>query len=135
MIQFKHMLGLCFVLAASILQDCEAKVQGNKISLTESQVKAAGIMAEEPLHQTFSKPTTLTGKVALNEEKLAHIYPVVNGQVSHVNVSLGDTVQKGDLLVVVHSREVGTAKLDLYQAKLQLELAKLKQLRTKLVFS
>lgn len=96
------------------------------ISLTPAQQAATQVKVAPAIEKPFSRSMSLTGKVALNEEKLAHIYPIVSGQVDSVNVSLGDTVQEGDILVCVHSREVGTAKLDLYQAQLQLELARLK---------
>jgi cobalt-zinc-cadmium efflux system membrane fusion protein len=96
------------------------------VSLTESQRATSGIKVVSPLLKPFSRAISLTGKVALNEERLAHIFPIVSGQVDSVHVSLGDVVREGDLLVVVYSREIGTGKLDLYQAKNQLELAKLK---------
>jgi cobalt-zinc-cadmium efflux system membrane fusion protein len=97
-----------------------------KVCLTESQSSASAIKVTQAIEKPFSRSISLTGKVALNEERLAHIYPIVTGQVDTVKVALGDTVQEGDILLTIHSREVGTAKLDLYQAKLQLELARLK---------
>lgn len=96
------------------------------VQFTESQRVASIVKVEKAIERTFSRSISLTGKIALNEEKLAHIYPIVSGQVDSVKVALGDTVAEGDVLLSVHSREVGTAKLELYQAKLQLELARLK---------
>jgi cobalt-zinc-cadmium efflux system membrane fusion protein len=96
------------------------------VSLTDAQRASANIQVVSPLWKEFSRSISLTGKIALNEERLAHIFPIVTGQVESVQVALGDIVREGDLLVVVHSREIGTAKLDLYQAKNQLELATLK---------
>ncbi len=96
------------------------------ISLTDTQRKSGAVKVTPAIESPFSRSISLTGKVSLNEEKLAHIYPIVSGQVDSVQVALGDSVKEGDVLVRVHSREVGTAKLDLYQARLQLELAKLK---------
>lgn len=49
---------------------------------------------------------------------------MVEGTVDDVSVTLGQSVKTDDRLVVVHSREVGAAKLELYQARLQLERAK-----------
>lgn len=96
------------------------------VTMTNSQVEVSGLRLAAPLRSPFSLSIRLTGQVSLNEDRLAHIFPIVSGQVDAVNVGLGDVVNEGDLLVVVHSREVGAAKLDLYQAKLQLELARLK---------
>ena len=104
------------------------------VSLTETQRAASVVKVTKAIEKPFSRSINLTGKVALNEEKLAHIYPIVNGQVDAVKVALGDYVHEGDILLRIHSREVGSAKLDLYQAKLQLELARLKcNLQTELV--
>lgn len=107
--------------AASVLPPIPSPVE-----LTPSQLEAAVIKTSNAVEKPFSRSISLTGKVALNEEKLAHIFPIVSGQVEAVDVSLGDIVSEGQLLLRVHSREVGIAKLNLYQAKLQLELANLK---------
>lgn len=96
------------------------------IRLSKTQRAAAVVKVEVAIEAPFTRSISLTGKVALNEERLAHIYPIVSGNVKSVHAALGDTVREGDVLLRVNSREVGTAKLDLYQARLQLELAKLK---------
>lgn len=75
-----------------------------------------------PLEQTLE----LTGKVSLNQDRVAHIYPLVEGRVAAVNVQFGQRVAKGELLVVVRSREVGSAMLKLYEDRLLLEYAKVK---------
>lgn len=104
----------------------DAAPKSTRVTLTESQLAASAVKVTSAVEKPFSRSMNLTGKVALNEEKLAHIYPIVSGQVESVKVTLGDNVSEGDVLLNIHSREVGSAKLDLYQAKLQLELAKLK---------
>ena len=75
----------------------------------------------------FVTPVRLTGKVTLNEDRIAHIYPMVEGTVDEVSVTLGQNVTSDDLLVVIHSREIGQAKLNLYQARLQSEIAIVKR--------
>ncbi len=95
------------------------------VSLPRQQQQTVGIRLAPVVEQPFFQSIQMTGRVALNEERLAHIYPIVEGQVEAVDVALGKTVQAGDRLVVVRSREIGTAKLDLYQAKLQHEWAAL----------
>ena len=55
----------------------------------------------------FVTPVRLTGKVTLNEDRIAHIYPMVEGTVDEVSVTLGQNVTSDDLLVVIHSREIG----------------------------
>ena len=90
------------------------------------QWEAAGIKVSPAKQSDFSKPIRVTGKISLNEDRIAHIFPMVEGTVDQVSVSLGQNVKTDDLLVVIHSREIGTAKLDLYQARLKRELATVK---------
>jgi len=78
--------------------------------------------AKAPISQTIE----LTGKVTLNEDRVAHIYPLVEGRVDQVNVRLGQKVKQGELLVVVQSKEVGQSMLKLYEDRLLLDFAKVK---------
>lgn len=98
----------------------------SKIQLSRSQQEAIGLTDEPAESAPFHKSISLNGKVSLNEDRIAHIYPMVEGSVETVDVGLGQSVKTNDLLVVVHSREVGTAKLDLYQSRLSLEMATVK---------
>ncbi|MFN7732292.1 MAG: efflux RND transporter periplasmic adaptor subunit [Pirellula sp.] len=97
------------------------------VALPLEQWKSAGIEIQPASLQEPRKTTRLTGKVSLNEDKIAHIYPMVEGTIDEVCVSFGQNVQAGELLLVMHSREIGKAKLDLYQSRLALEIANLKQ--------
>jgi membrane fusion protein, heavy metal efflux system len=92
------------------------------VTIPADQWKASGIRLEQVKRQAFEKTLKLTGKVSLNEDRVAHVYSMVEGTVDTVYVTLGQTVKADDLLAVIHSREVGAAKLALYQARLQLEL-------------
>ncbi|MBM3963701.1 MAG: efflux RND transporter periplasmic adaptor subunit [Planctomycetes bacterium] len=94
--------------------------------LPSDQWESAGIQLSPAIQTDFSKQIGVTGKISLNEDRIAHIYPMVEGTVDQVSVALGQNVKTDDLLVVIHSREIGTAKLDLYQARLQRELASVK---------
>ncbi len=101
-----------------------AEVAEAVVTLPKDQWPASGIRIEPVQRNAFSKTLHLTGKISLNQDRVAHIYSMVEGTVDDVSVSLGQTVKTDELLAVIHSREVGAAKLQLYQARLQLELAK-----------
>lgn len=102
------------------------EVDSGPITVSALQLKNAGIQIERPTNKVFSESIRLTGRISLNEDRLSHIYPMVEGAVDEVAVGLGDAVTKDQLLVVVHSREVGRAKLELFQSRLELEMAKTK---------
>src|SRR5690606_32232504 len=94
-----------------------------ELTLPKDQWKASGLQIEKVQRRPFSKTLHLTGKVSINQDRLAHIFSIVEGTVEDVKVRLGQSVKQDDLLAVIHSREIGAAKLQLYQARLQLELA------------
>ncbi|MCE9630211.1 MAG: efflux RND transporter periplasmic adaptor subunit [Planctomycetia bacterium] len=81
----------------------------------------------------LEQATTLTGKITLNEDRVAHIFPLVEGRVDKVNVGLGDAVKKGQQMAVIQSREVGQAMLQLAQDRLQLSFAQRKDAWTQSV--
>ncbi len=75
-----------------------------------------------PLNQQFK----FTGKVNLNEDRLAHLSSLVEGRVDSVSVRLGQKVKQGETLVVIQSKEVGNGKLQLFQDRLKLSFAQVK---------
>jgi cobalt-zinc-cadmium efflux system membrane fusion protein len=84
---------------------------------------AAGIEVQPVAHETFAETIALTGKIALNQDRVSHIFPLVAGRVDEVHVKFGQQVKAGDLLVVVQSQEIGQAKLQLFQDRQQHEFA------------
>jgi len=108
-------------------QDTKETKTSSWIELPEELWGPSGIAIEKPREEMLAVPVTLTGKVSLNEDRISHIYPMVEGTVDSVSVSLGQSVKADDLLVVIHSREIGQAKLNLYQARLQREIAVVKR--------
>jgi cobalt-zinc-cadmium efflux system membrane fusion protein len=84
---------------------------------------AAGLEVAPAEYGDLAESVWVTGKVALNEEHLAHIYPLVEGVVREVKVRFGQEVQAGTVLTVLDSKEVGTTKLDLVRNRLAVEFA------------
>ncbi len=101
------------------------------VDLPKELWAASTIEIQPAIRGDFSRTVRLTGRVGLNEDRIAHVFPMVEGSVHSVHVQLGQFVRSDDLLVVIHSRDIGQAKLELYQARLQLEFAQMKDSRTK----
>tara|TARA_R110002072_G_scaffold303078_1_gene492949 strand:- start:36122 stop:37654 length:1533 start_codon:yes stop_codon:yes gene_type:complete len=93
------------------------------VALPKSKWEAAGIRIKEVSRGSLAQNTWVTGKVTLNEDRVAHIYSLVDGRVHEVPVQFGDDVKKDQPLAVIDSREVGTAKLDLHRSRLNAEVA------------
>ena len=89
------------------------------VRFPEASWSAAGLKTAPAETRSFSRTIALTGKVSLNEDHIAHVYPLVEGRVALVRVKFGDHVRKGDVMVMVQSQDVGKAMLELYQDRLK----------------
>lgn len=65
----------------------------------------------------------LNGRVSFNPEQVAHVYPIFGGNITEVNVEIGDYVKKEDVLAVIHSGEVADYEKQQKEAEHQLTLA------------
>jgi cobalt-zinc-cadmium efflux system membrane fusion protein len=77
----------------------------NRVTLAPEQLETAGISVATAAPATIREHVTLNGRVAPNEDALAHVMPRFPGVVRSVHKRLGDSVARGDLLVVVESNE------------------------------
>lgn len=103
------------------------------IAFPRASWRAAAIDIQPAVVGVLEQATTLTGKITLNEDRVAHIYPLVEGRVAEVDVGLGDAVKKGQQMAILQSREVGQAMLQLSQDRLQLGFARRKDTWTQSV--
>lgn len=95
--------------------------QKTKIELTADQVKEMRVepVTEVPLAEEFSA----VGDISFDENNVVRIYPIVSGTVEKVYVSLGDYVQRGQLLATLLSTDITTFQRDYNVAKADLEVA------------
>src|SRR5258708_34755085 len=66
----------------------------------------------------------LSGKITFNEDNVVKVFPLVSGHVADVKVSLGDYVQKGQLLATVHSSDMANYFNEYKSAQSELAIAK-----------
>ncbi len=66
----------------------------------------------------------LSGKITFNEDNVVKVFPLVSGNVTDVKASLGDYVQKGQLLAVVRSSDMANYFNDYKSAQSELAIAK-----------
>lgn len=98
--------------------------EGEKIvRLEEAAIKESGIEMATAGPGTLQVHDTLSGEIAFNSDKLAHIVPRVAGVVREVHKNLGDTVRAGDVLAVLDSRDLADAKAAHLAAVARLGLA------------
>lgn len=94
------------------------------VRLPEQKWSIAGLRIQPVELGSLQQNLWVTGKLTVNEDRLAHIYSLVEGLIHKVNVRYGQDVKQGDVLAVVDSKEVGAAKLALYGYSLQADFAK-----------
>lgn len=66
----------------------------------------------------------LPGEVGLNEEKVVHIVPRVDGVVKKVFKDLGDHVSRGEIIAILESRELAEVKIDYLTRIKQTDMAR-----------
>jgi len=82
----------------------------------------AGIQTQSVLQQDVTQTITCNAEVAFDGDRYAHLAPRAPGTIVHVNVDLGENVEQGDILAVVDSSELGSAKAALLQARSLVDL-------------
>lgn len=82
----------------------EAGKEGH-VELTPEKLKAAAIGLADAGPATIKNLLSVYGKIATNEESMAHVMARFPGVVKKVNKRLGETVKKDEVLAVVESNE------------------------------
>lgn len=109
------------------LMGCGNKPDGNAAADKKTFVLSDTMMARteiaEASEQQVLGSLRLNGKVEANEDNLVEIYPLVGGNVSEVNVELGEFVPKGKVMAVIRSGEVADYERELTDAESDVAVA------------
>lgn len=93
------------------------------VHVPQQKWKSAGLKIASVKRGSMTEVKWVTGKVGLNEDRLAHIYSLVEGIVRDVPVHYGEELKSGQVLAVIDSRVVGEAKLALVKQRLNTRFA------------
>lgn len=80
------------------------------VVLTEEQRDAAGISIQKATAGNLQKIIHSPGKICLNEDRVAHLYPKVEGIAKEVNKNLGESVRADEVIATLESREIAEAR-------------------------
>jgi membrane fusion protein, heavy metal efflux system len=83
---------------------------------------------------TIDVTLALSGELAVNAERLAHVTPRVAGTVREVKKQLGDEVRKGDVLAILDSRDLAEMQRNALAAREKLELTEANYRRQEALF-
>jgi len=106
--------------------EATAAPNSESFQLTEAQIASARLKTDLAQKSPWVDVIGVTGSLAVNEDRVAHIHPISPGVVRNVDVAFGDNVKMGQLLATIDSPAVGTAKLELVQNELKLKAAQTK---------
>jgi membrane fusion protein, heavy metal efflux system len=94
----------------------------------------ANIRIEPVREQTLHRQLTATGKVQFNEDRMARVLAPLPGQVVDLQVRVGDTVRKDQVLFSIKSREVAVLVTEYLESQRDLDLAEKTHTMTKDLF-
>lgn len=94
------------------------------IALTADQVRTAGIRFANAGPAQIESSVQVPGEIRFNEDRTAHVVPRVAGIVERVAVSIGETVEKGQLLAVLASSDLAERRSELLMAERRLAAAR-----------
>ena len=110
--------------AAEEPSDKEAQHEaGKEIQLTPEQMKTFGVKLDTAKAGKLQAWLNLSGDVAINTGRVAHIVPRVTGVVREVRKTLGESVRQGEVMAVLDSRELADSKAAFLAARQRVALA------------
>lgn len=82
------------------------------VHLTPEMVASLSLETTAAREGSLTETIELPGEVEWNTDRLVHVSPRVSGVVLSVEKTLGDVVESDELLCVLDSREMATAKME-----------------------
>ena len=101
----------------------ESEEREGLITLTPQAQQLAGITIEKVGRRALRRELRLPGTIQVNENRLAHVGPRIQGRVVELSAGLGARVKSGATLAVIDSPELGQAESDLLTARAKFVVA------------
>jgi cobalt-zinc-cadmium efflux system membrane fusion protein len=100
-----------------------AEKHADEVHLSAEAIERAGIAVAPAERRALTGGVAIPAEVQFEPSSTAHVGPLVSGRITKVSVSLGDRVKRGQLLGVVASTDVSSARSRLDQARARLAAA------------
>ncbi|MGH7213228.1 MAG: efflux RND transporter periplasmic adaptor subunit [Tepidisphaeraceae bacterium] len=97
--------------------DQDENAHADEVKLTDDAIRRNGIQVGPVTRQSLNATFTAPARVAFNAEAVAHVGSAVSGRAVEIKVKTGDSVKKGDELLVIESPELGEAQSDFLQKR------------------
>jgi cobalt-zinc-cadmium efflux system membrane fusion protein len=112
---------LCTVLITGCHKKQPTSTPGVAFSMSDTMMRRCEFATVEMLD--VKNELTLFGKIAADNSRQAHIYPIMSGSVSDIPVELGDYVKQGQVLATIQSSEVADFQRQLLDAQADVAVA------------
>lgn len=121
---YSRLLPIALLLAAASCKQkpAEKSTVKEKVCITDSLAKM--ISYDTAAVRPIDDEVRLSGEVNFNDNKVVKVFPFSSGQVMEVKATLGDHVEKGQVLAVVRSADVAGNYSDLSSAENDVAIAK-----------
>lgn len=96
--------------------------------------RRAGLQLETLRSETIDETIACNAEIAFDGDRFAHLAPRAPGSIAEVHVGLGDRVAAGDVLAIIDSAELGSAKAAYLQARVLVELREKNEARERALF-
>ncbi|NOY93894.1 MAG: efflux RND transporter periplasmic adaptor subunit [Deltaproteobacteria bacterium] len=93
------------------------------VVLSPEAISRNGIQLAQATNHPISDLVEAPAEVQLDPDRVAHVSPLVPGQLRRVDFSIGAQVQRGQQLAVLRSVELGQARAEQRRARAMLEVA------------
>jgi cobalt-zinc-cadmium efflux system membrane fusion protein len=104
------------------------------IRLNDRQVEAGSFAVQEVSSGVLSKRVIVSGSIVPSGDRIAKVSVRLLGTVAELRKRLGDTVQEGEVVAIIESREVADAKSEYLAARLAFDLQQTLFNRSKSLF-
>jgi cobalt-zinc-cadmium efflux system membrane fusion protein len=106
----------------SCTQKIPVEQKEQKVCISDSMQKM--ISLDTAKISNITDELSLSGEVSFDENKVIKVYPISSGQVLEVKVTIGDKVEKGQILAIMKSADIAGNYSDLKSAESDLAIAK-----------
>ena len=110
-----------------------SQIEG-RAEFSPEAIKNAGLVFKKVGRAKIASTIRLPGEIGLNEEKVVHIVPRVDGVVKKVFKDLGDHVSTGEIIAILESQELADSKIGYLARSKQVDLARADLDRETLLF-
>ncbi len=101
-------------------EHAEESERAGEVTISNEAAERAGIRTGRAERRALAGGTAIPAEVQFEPSSTAHVSPLVPGRITRVAVALGERVRQGQLLGVVASTDVSTARAELEQARARL---------------